>query len=68
MHGFPSAHLVQPQAPSPGWNAISLTVLRVGRLGLGNAHPEVKLWPDQIKPTERIGKGMWLYYFPPGRP
>jgi hypothetical protein len=65
MHGFPPTHPVQPQAPSPGWNAISITVLRVGRLGLGDEHPEIKLWPDQVKPTERVGKGMWLYYFPP---
>lgn len=22
-------------------------------------------WPDRIPPTERIGKGMLLWYFPP---
>jgi hypothetical protein len=65
MHGYPPTTQVQPQVPTPGWNAVSITALRVGRLGLSNSHPEIKLWPDEVKPTERVGKGMWLYYFPP---
>ena len=51
--------------PSPGWNAVSLTVLKVGRMGLVKAHPEYKLWPEHVKPQERVGKGILLYYFPP---
>ena len=65
MHGFPPTSQILPQAPTPGYNAVSITALRVGRLGLGNSHPEIKPWPEQIKPMERVGKGMWLYYFPP---
>jgi hypothetical protein len=65
MHGFPPTTMTSPVTPSPGWNAISITSLEVGRMGLGESHPEVKLWPHLMKPTERVGKGMWLYYFPP---
>lgn len=65
MHGFPPTHQSDPQTPSPGWNAVSLTVLKVGRMGLVKAHPEYRLWPEHIKPQERVGKGIWLYYFPP---
>jgi hypothetical protein len=28
--------------------------------GLWDTHPEIQLWPVQIKPPERIGKGIWL--------
>jgi len=24
------------------------------------------VWPDQIKPMERVGKSILLWYFPPG--
>jgi hypothetical protein len=58
---------VQPNSlvgPSPGWNAVSLTVLRrLDGLLLGG---HLK-WPDQVKPPEKIGKGIWLWYFPPAR-
>ena len=67
MHGFPPTKQSDPQVPSPGWNAVSLTVLKVGRMGLVKAHPEYKLWPEHVKPQERVGKGIWLYYFPPRR-
>ena len=65
--GFPP---VQPNSllePSPGWNAVSLTILRKMRFWLWDSHPEIRLWPDQVKPPERIGKGIWLWYFPPAR-
>jgi 4-amino-4-deoxy-L-arabinose transferase-like glycosyltransferase len=65
MHGFPPTTRVMPQAPSPGWNAVSITVLRSTRLGLLDTHPEITPWPEKVKPLERVGKGMWLYYFPP---
>jgi hypothetical protein len=37
------------------------------RFWLWDSHPEIRLWPDQVKPPERIGKGIWLWYFPPAR-
>ena len=64
-HGFPTAYQVVPTMPGPGWNAISVSAWKLGRLGtrmLGN----VPLWPDRFKPTERVGKSILLYYFPAG--
>ena len=52
--------------PSPGWNAVSLTYLKVARLGLWNSYPQLQLWPEYTKPTERVGKGVLLWYFPYG--
>jgi hypothetical protein len=66
-HGFPPIQPMDPVNPSPGWNAVSLTVLKAARLGLYDEHPEVELWPDQIKPSEKVSKGVWLWYFPPSR-
>jgi hypothetical protein len=65
MHGFPPTRQSDPQRPSPGWNAVSLTVLKVGRMGLVKEHSEYQLWPEHVKPQERVGKGILLYYFPP---
>jgi 4-amino-4-deoxy-L-arabinose transferase-like glycosyltransferase len=62
--GFPPVRPGSPVEPSPGWNAVSTTVWKVARLGLYNEHPEVRLWPDVWKPTERVGKGTLLYYVP----
>jgi hypothetical protein len=63
--GFPLVRETDPLKPSSGWNAVSLTVLKNSRFGLWGDHPEVVLWMENIKPTERAGKGMWLWYFPP---
>ncbi len=65
VHGFPPIKPLDPNAPSPGWNAVSLTMLKLDRLGLKREHPDFKLWPERLRPTERIGKGILLYYVPP---
>ena len=67
VHGFPPIQPMDPENPSPGWNAVSLTVLKTARLGLNKEHPEARLWPEHINPTERVGKGVLLWYFPPNR-
>jgi hypothetical protein len=54
------------QSPAPGWNAVGLTFLKQGRLGLYDTHPELALWPDVIPPLERVGKSILLWYFRPG--
>jgi hypothetical protein len=64
-HGFPPIHESDPVTPSPGWNAVSLTVLHSARLGLYDEHPEIELWPNRIQPTERVGKSTLLYYIAP---
>jgi hypothetical protein len=67
VHGFPSIQPMDPETPSFGWNAASLTVMLALPLGLGDQHPEVRLWTDSIKPTEKVVKTTYLWYFPPPR-
>jgi hypothetical protein len=55
---------LDPLNPSPGWNAVSLTLLKTLRLGLPEQQSQAP-WPEAIKPTERVGHGILLYYFPP---
>jgi hypothetical protein len=60
-HGFPPIREMDLANPSPGWNAVSLTSLKVARLGLWNSYPQLRLWPEYIEPTERVGKGVLLW-------
>ena len=57
-HGFPPIHGMDKFAPVEGWNAIGVTCWKELR---------VIYWPDQIKPQERVGKGILLWYFPPAK-
>jgi Dolichyl-phosphate-mannose-protein mannosyltransferase len=50
--------------PSPGWNAVSLTVLKEHRLGLEDRYPNLQPWPDRVEGGELVGKSTRLYYFP----
>lgn len=63
--GFPRVAPSNSAAPSPGWNAVSLSMWKVRRLGLFETHPEITVWPDRVPPGERVGKGVMLWYFPP---
>jgi len=63
-HGFPPIRRSDPKVPAPGWNAVSQTVLKLYRLGLGTEHPEIVPWPDRVAPTAKISKGVFLYYVP----
>jgi hypothetical protein len=63
--GFPKVVQSSPVIPSIGWNAVSLSLWKVRRMGLLETHPEVTLWPDRVAAGERIGKGVMLWYFPP---
>ena len=67
VHGFPPIRPSDPRAPAPGWNAVSLTMLKIFRLGLNRTYPDFVLWTDRIPPTERVGKGVLLWYIPPRR-
>jgi hypothetical protein len=51
--------------PSPGWNAVSLTVLKQRRLGMRDRYLNLQPWPDRIEGGELIGKSTRLYYVPP---
>jgi hypothetical protein len=63
--GFPKMARANAAAPSPGWNAVSISYWKVRRLGLLDTHPEAVLWPDRVEDGERVGKGVILWYFPP---
>ncbi len=65
QHGWPPVTSSDPQMPTEGWNAVSITVWKVARMGLTDQYPNIQLWPDLVKPQERVGNGMLLYYFPP---
>jgi hypothetical protein len=62
--GLPPMDFGSPLEPSPGWNAVGLTEWKVLRMGLT---PPATPWPDRttMKPVERVGKSILLYYFPP---
>ncbi|HXN49015.1 MAG TPA: hypothetical protein VN893_20350, partial [Bryobacteraceae bacterium] len=64
--GLPPIDFGSALAPGPGWNAVSITMWKVMRMGVD---PPLRPWPDlaTLKPVERVGKGMLLYYVPPGR-
>ena len=55
-HGFPPLRPLNRFRPMEGWNAIGVTLLK--------AHRTI-LWPEQIKPHWRVGKSIYLWYFPP---
>src|SRR5262249_9426552 len=63
-HGFPPIREMDLARPSPGWNAADLTYLKLCRLGLFDTMPGLSLWPDQIPPTEMVGKSIRLWYVP----
>jgi hypothetical protein len=65
-HGFPLVLRSDVPSPSPGWNAVSVTVWKSRRMDLYETHPEVTPWPDKFTPQERVGKSILLWYFPPG--
>jgi hypothetical protein len=64
--GFPPVRASDVPIPSTGWNAVSLTQWKSRRLRLLNTHPEVVAWPNLAPPGERVGRGIMLWYFPPG--
>lgn len=47
-----------PEAPSPGWNAVSVTIWKVWGF---------PAWADRIPPQQRIGRSIFLWYVPPGQ-
>lgn len=61
LQGFPPAIDIDPRRPMTGWNLVSITAWKVSRYGQPAGQP---LWIDTLTPTERIGRGMFLYYVP----
>jgi hypothetical protein len=63
--GFPPVRDLNPVEPTAGWSAANVTVLKSERFGLLDTRKDLRFWPNEIKPTEKVGKGIWLWYFPP---
>jgi hypothetical protein len=63
-HGFPKIVPLDPRQPKPGWNAVSLTMLKLSRLGTREQFPDMVIWTDVTQPTERVGRGILLFYRP----
>jgi hypothetical protein len=64
-HGFPLLAPTNPQGPMGGWNAVGVSTWKERRLNV--ADPKVKTeawWMDQYEPTEKVGKTIYLWYFP----
>lgn len=64
-HPFPQATPGSPVQADYGWNAVSITYWKSYKLGLLTAEPPIDPWPDRVQPTERVGRGILLYYVPP---
>jgi hypothetical protein len=61
---FPPIKPLDPLAPSHGWSAASITMLKLWRIGTRGSNPPVEIWTDRLPPTERVGKGVLLWYVP----
>jgi hypothetical protein len=67
-HGFPPHQQNDADAPAPGWNAVQVTHWKLNRMGLPLDDRNDQTWPDVVKPTERVGRSILLYYVPPQAP
>ena len=52
----------------PGRQHVRISELRVLDALNRDESPEIRLWPDQVQPLERIGKGILLFRFPDSLP
>jgi hypothetical protein len=65
--GFPPVRPLDADKPGPGWNAVSLTPLKLGLFGdtRYDYPPDFRFWPELRTPNERVGTGILLFYVPP---
>lgn len=64
LHGMPPMVSFDVEKPVPGWNAVSLTHLKLVRMGIIKEQWDIPIWPDYVPPDYRIGKGIFLWHFP----
>lgn len=65
-HGFPKVNQTADfHHPHPGYFAAGATFWKALRFGL-SPDDDSNIWVDQIKPAERIGRGMFLWHFGAG--
>jgi hypothetical protein len=63
-YGFPPIHPLDINGPQVGWNAISLTPLKLGLFDNTRYVYDrgAKFWPDQIYLPDRVGDSYLLFY------
>jgi hypothetical protein len=75
--GLPPMTMQDPFKPAPGWNAVSMTHWKLGRMGLitttpegkwANAFPDRPLWPETVQRGELVGKSILLWNVIPTPP
>jgi hypothetical protein len=59
----PVVRRIDAMNPAPGWNAVSLTLLKQRRMGLRDRYPNYSPWPERFDSYEMIGKSTRLYFF-----
>jgi len=64
VHDFPPLVPLNPDAPVPGWNAVSLSLLKL-RTGMFAENSRAVPWPERLPPTMRIGHSTLLWYVQP---
>ena len=67
--GFPPIRPLDLQGPHPGWNAVSLTPMKLGLWGDARYvyDPGFQFWPERMQPEEHVGGGILLFYRRPDR-
>jgi Dolichyl-phosphate-mannose-protein mannosyltransferase len=55
-YGLPPYYRLNPDLPLEGWNALGVSIWK---------ESGIEHWPNRIKPRERVGKSILLWYFPP---
>jgi hypothetical protein len=61
---LPAFEILPPSQPVTGWVAISLRSLRLGDVFHASYPPDAFSWLTRRQPVDKIGKTIFLYYFP----
>jgi hypothetical protein len=64
VHDFPRMVSLSPGAPVPGWNAVSISLLKL-RLGIFEGYLGAEPWAERLPPTEKVGRSTLLWYVRP---
>jgi len=61
-NAFPKPLPFDWRHPAPGWNAVSVTPWKLRCFYTKGYHRPTDLWPDKVKPVEKIGRSTYLFY------
>ena len=61
-NAFPKPLPFDWRRPAPGWNAVSVTPWKLRCFYTKGYQRPTDLWPDKVKPVEKIGKSTYLFY------